>query len=105
MLEIVRGLTLEHPYWMALAALILGIVTDTVWVKWTAASNALHPVVAANWSAMIYVFGVSYTLIIVESNLLQIGAYVVGGWLGTFLTVWHHKWSRNRTGIGTTLRT
>ena len=85
----------NYPLSFALLSFLLGVLTDLVWVMWTKNANDLKPLAAANWSALIYLFGVIYTLVIIEKNVWQIGAYCLGAWVGTFWTV-HRIKKRNK---------
>lgn len=87
MIEILMYYITTYPITFTIVSFILGAITDFVWVKWTKTANDLKPIVAANWSVAIYFFGVLYTLVIIEKNVWQIGAYCVGAWVGTYLTV------------------
>ena len=87
MFEMIHSISTQYSIWALLIAFILGAFTDVVWVHWNVSSNRLRPCGAANWSALIGVFSVIYTLIIVEKNFWQIAAYIAGAWVGTYVTV------------------
>jgi len=91
LLDLIHAMVVEHPYWMMLVSFILAVLTDAVWTKWSNAIKIHHAVYAANWSSLIYLFGIVYTLVVMEKDLLQIIAYVVGAWVGTYLAVWHNR--------------
>lgn len=72
---------------MILIAFIVGLATDLFWTKCVhnvAEKNALW---AANWSIMIHVCGLFATYLLIDKDYIAIVAYIVGGYLGTFLTV------------------
>jgi len=82
---------------MAVISFILAVVTDAVWAKWSHAITNSRACAAANWSALMYLFGIIYTLVVLEKDILQILVYVFGAWVGTFLTVWHIKSRKKAT--------
>jgi len=87
MLEYIVDFMLNHPYVLAIVALILGFMTDVVWCEWAKQINNRNRFLAANWSALIYIFGVTYTLIIIEKQIVPILAYLIGCYFGTFFAV------------------
>lgn len=76
---------------MLLAAFVVGLVTDWVWTRCIKCVQDHKAIAAANWSAGIYLCGVFSTLIIVEKNVWLIGAYILGGYLGTYWGVKYHS--------------
>jgi len=91
MLDLIHTMVVEHPYWMMMISFVLAVFTDVVWAKWSHAIKIHNAICAANWSAFIYLFGIVYTLVVMEKDLLQIIAYVAGAWVGTYLAVLHIK--------------
>ena len=94
MLNMIHTMVEQYPYWMAVISFLLAVITDVVWTKWSQATNPHNPkpLAAANWSACMYTFGIIYTLVVMEKALLQITVYVIGAWLGTYLTMLHSKY-------------
>jgi hypothetical protein len=45
------------------------------------------PLTAANFSALLYLCTIVSTVLIVEKCFTAVAAYIVGGWLGTYLVV------------------
>lgn len=81
-----------------LGAFILGLITDIVWTKWMQNVTASNAIYAANWSFFVYVVGVLYTTLIVDKMYVAIGLYLIGAWLGTYLTVkFSKKSNKNAT--------
>jgi len=76
---------------LCLLLFLAGIGGDYCWAKWTKASNNSQPYVAANWSFMIYVFSLAYTVSIVEAKWFAVGFYLVGSYIGTVLAVRQSK--------------
>jgi hypothetical protein len=70
-----------------LLAFAAGFVVDIVWALWACAVQYRQPCRAANMSVLIYICSVVSTLLIVEKQFLAVFAYLVGGWLGTYLIV------------------
>jgi len=66
---------------------LAGVGTDYAWAKWTQASNQHKPYVAANWTLAIFIFGLIYTLTIVDRQWHLIASYLLGGWIGTVIAV------------------
>lgn len=72
---------------MIVIAFFIGLLTDLVWtrcIKSVAEKNAFW---SANWSIAIYACGIFSTTLIVEKDIYGIIAYLVGGYLGTFIGV------------------
>ena len=80
-----------HPVLTFIVAFLVGFITDVVWAVWAHSVNDKKPIKAANFSVLIYIFGMCYTLLIIDKNLMPILGYMLGGWLGTFLTIKYHK--------------
>jgi hypothetical protein len=91
MLDYILTLITVYPFYAAIVAFILGFFTDLVWAKWAISTKTNRALAAANLSVFIYIFGLIYTLFIIEKNILLIGLYMFGGWVGTFMAVRHSK--------------
>lgn len=89
-MEFISMMIREHPYIMAVISFVLAVVTDAIWAKWSRAVAKDYAAPAAHWSALMYLFGIIYTLIIMEKDMLQVFAYVGGAWVGTYFTVKLH---------------
>jgi len=76
-----------HPVFAFIIAFIIGYLTDFVWSMWAISTHKKRAVASANFSVLIYIFGMFYTLFIIEKSLIPILGYIMGGWIGTFLTV------------------
>jgi len=68
-------------------AFISGFVMDLVWTLCITAVTQRRPFAAANFSAVLYVCTIVSTVLIVERCFIAVAAYIVGGWLGTYLIV------------------
>lgn len=70
---------------------LIGVFGDFAWAKWSQHCTAKNPYFAANWSFLIYVFGLAYTMSIVESQWTLVICYLVGSYAGTVLAVKSNK--------------
>lgn len=68
-------------------AFLLGLATDWIWTKWMQNVSAKQAVWAANWSVLVYIVGLMYTMLIIQQAWIPIVAYLVGGWIGTYFAV------------------
>ena len=91
MVDIILTWLTLHPVFASIIACLVGFFTDMVWAVWANSVGEKRPIKAANFSVLIYLFGMCYTLFIIDKNLIPILGYVVGGWLGTFLTIRYNK--------------
>jgi hypothetical protein len=74
--------------WLAtIIAFFCGFAFDAVWVACIQAVTSKRPIIAANLSAILYFFTIVSTVLIVEKCVIAVAAYVVGGWLGTYVIV------------------
>jgi len=75
--------------WLAVIALafICGFLMDLIWAMCIAAVTQQRPVTAANLSALLYLCTIVSTVLIVEKCFAAVVAYIVGGWLGTYVVV------------------
>lgn len=70
-----------------LLAFLSGFAMDIVWTVCIDAVTHRQPLKAANFSAAMYLCTVVSTVLIVEQCFVAVAAYIVGGWLGTYLIV------------------
>ncbi|MEN6367632.1 MAG: hypothetical protein ABFC88_12530 [Thermoguttaceae bacterium] len=78
--------------WLAVLALICGFFMDVLWTLCVDAVTAKKPAVAAHFSVALYICTFVSTVLIVEKCFVAVAAYIVGGWIGTYLTVrWRMK--------------
>jgi len=77
--------------WLAVVALafICGFIMDLIWAMCIAAVTQRRPITAANLSALLYLCTIVSTVLIVEKCFMAVAAYIIGGWLGTYLVVRH----------------
>jgi hypothetical protein len=68
-------------------AFVCGFAMDLVWTLCVNAVTCKKPVTAANLSAILYICTVVSTVLIIEKCFIAVAAYIVGGWLGTYLVV------------------
>ena len=74
---------------LILIAFICGFIMDVTWARCVSAVANRHPMMAANFSVAIYVCSLVSTIFIVEQNIYAIVSFVLGNWIGTYITV---KW-------------
>lgn len=72
---------------MIIIGFIIGLLTDWIWTRCIKNVSAHNPFWAANWSVGIYMCGIVSTMLIVEKDIGGILAYLVGGYVGTYLGV------------------
>lgn len=70
-----------------LVAFISGFILDYLWVQCVDAVATKCPLRAANLSILIYVCTFVPTVLIIDKNVMAVIAYVVGGWIGTYISV------------------
>ncbi len=76
---------------IALAVFGATIVTDAVFVMFTAAVAARHRFRAANWSAVWYLLA-AVSVISYTSNAIYVVFAAAGSWLGAYLSMtWLHR--------------
>jgi uncharacterized membrane protein YhaH (DUF805 family) len=76
---------------IALAVFGATIVTDAVFVMFTAAVAARHRFRAANWSAVWYLLA-AVSVISYTSNAVYVVFAAVGSWVGAYLSMtWLHR--------------
>jgi len=59
-------------------------------IVWTLSVNAVtqrRPMAAANLSAILYLCTIVSTVLIVEKCFAAVVAYIIGGWIGTYVVV------------------
>ena len=69
------------------AAFLCGFLMDFVWSQCVRAVTSGKPLMAANLSVALYVCTVVSTVLIVEKCFTAVAAYIVGGWIGTYVVV------------------
>ena len=74
-------------------AFVCGFLMDLVWTFCIDAVTNKRPVMAANMSALLYLCTIVSTILIVEKCFTAVAAYIVGGWIGTYLVV--ARWGRS----------
>lgn len=68
-------------------AFIMGFLTDIVWTRYSANVSKSNAVYAANWSVLIYLFGVYATYLLIDKEYIPMVAFAIGGWIGTYFAV------------------
>jgi hypothetical protein len=68
-------------------AFLCGFLMDIVWTLCVDAVTWKKPLAAANFSALLYLCTIVSTVLIVEKCFIAVVAYIVGGWLGTYIVV------------------
>ena len=68
-------------------AFLCGFLMDIVWTLCIDAVTRKRPVAADNYSALLYLCTIVSTVLIVEKCFIAVVAYIVGGWLGTYIVV------------------
>jgi len=76
---------------LVIVAFICGFIMDLVWTLCINAVTQRRPLLAANMSALLYVCTIVSTILIVERCFTAVIAYIIGGWLGTYLIVRRRK--------------
>ena len=77
-----------NRFWLsAIIALVLGFVSDMVWARLVIAAGAGRARDAANWSLLVFVCGVGYTLMISGKHSALLLIFMVGMWLGMYVGV------------------
>ena len=70
-----------------LGAFACGFAMDWVWTCCVNAVMQRRPMAAANLSAVLYLCTIVSTVLIVETCFLAVAAYILGGWIGTYVVV------------------
>jgi len=97
LVDYILTLITVYPVCAAIVAFVLGWITDLVWAKWAISTKLNKAFAAANFSILMYLFGIIYTLLIIEKNIILIAIYIAGGWLGTYIAV---KYGNKKEGKG-----
>lgn len=74
-------------FYLVVAAFMVGFLYDVFWSRCVAAVAKHKPISAANYSVCIYLCTLISTLLIVDKAWMPVVAFIVGSWLGTFITV------------------
>ena len=72
-------------------AFCCGFAMDLVWSLGVVAVTKRQPMRAAHLSALMYLCTIVSTVLIVEKCVAAVVAYIVGGWIGTYLVVKHGR--------------
>jgi hypothetical protein len=76
------------PSWSVISfAFFCGFLMDIVWTLCVNAVTSRRPLTAANYSALLYLCTIVSTVLIVEKCVAAVAAYIIGGWIGTYLVV------------------
>ena len=73
-----------------IGVMIAIFITDICWAKYFIYVAKHKPLPAATWGSTILVFGAFVTIEYVHDKSLIIAAFI-GGFMGTFLTVWRER--------------
>ncbi len=76
---------------LCIAGFILGLITDWVWTRWMQNVADKQAIFAANWSVLVYIAGLCYTMLIIGGAWIPIVFYLIGGWIGTYYAVKEHE--------------
>jgi hypothetical protein len=68
-------------------AFLCGFLMDIVWTLCVDAVTCRKPLTAANFSALLYLCTIVSTVLIVEKCIAAVVAYIIGGWIGTYVVV------------------
>lgn len=68
-------------------AFLCGFLMDIVWTLCVDAVTCRKPLTAANFSALLYLCTIVSTVLIVEKCFAAVVAYIIGGWIGTYVVV------------------
>lgn len=68
-------------------AFLCGFLMDIVWTLSVEAVTCKKPLTAANFSALLYLYTIVSTVLIVEKCFTAVVAYIIGGWIGTYVVV------------------
>lgn len=85
---------------IAIAVLVATIVTDAVYVQFTAAVATRHRLRAANWSGLWYLLS-AFAVINYTGNPVYVVFAALGSWIGAFLSV---TWLNRRPPAAAPLR-
>lgn len=76
------------PWLLVIAfAFLCGFLMDIVWTLCVDAVTCKKPLTAANFSALLYLCTIVSTVLIVEKCFAAVVAYIIGGWIGTYVVV------------------
>ena len=70
-----------------LGAFACGFLMDLIWTLCVCAVTQRRPMAAANLSAVLYLCTIVSTVLIVEKCFTAVAAYILGGWIGTYVVV------------------
>jgi hypothetical protein len=76
------------PWYIVVAfAFLCGFIMDAIWTVCVEAVTCRKLLTAANFSAFLYLCTVVSTVLIVEKCVVAVAAYIIGGWIGTYVVV------------------
>jgi len=76
---------------LLLFAFVCGLLMDAIWSICVDAVTHKKPILAANMSVVLYLCTLVSTVLIVEKRFEAVAAYIIGGWIGTYIVVKHAK--------------
>ncbi len=83
-----KDLLLLMPFWaLGFAVFVMCTLVDAFYVLWIRRSVEGRPIVAANYSALLSLFGLLSTYSIIEVNTIFFPVAVFGYWMGTYITI------------------
>jgi hypothetical protein len=85
---------------VALAVFCATIITDAVYVQFTAAVASRHRLRAANWSSIWYLLA-AFSVISYTGNAAYVVFAALGSWVGAYLSV---TWLNRGQGVATPIR-
>ena len=89
---------LNQAYILKFLGVMVSIfVADICWAKYFIYVAKHKPFLSATWGSMIVVFGAFVTVEYVNDRSLIIAAFI-GGFLGTYLTVWREREKLKKNG-------
>jgi hypothetical protein len=74
-------------YLCALLAFLCSTASNWLCTKYIAAVSAHNRWTAANWTFLQYLCGLVTMYMVVEKNCWAMAATVLGGWVGTFISI------------------
>lgn len=85
MIDAITEFAQNHLYVSVCICLVLGLISDYVYACYMIAVTQRRPFAAANWSLIFTVLWLALALSIVVKSTPLISAYLVGGYIGTYL--------------------
>ena len=75
------------PWWIVTFAFCCGFLMDVVWNRLRQRRDLQEAPDGRQLQRLLYLCTVVSTVLIVEKCIAAVAAYIVGGWLGTYLVV------------------